>query len=140
MPANQVYRCCSPAPGERKCSPSFKEGALKREAPTIDLKVYATKRKEGNGCSMSAEGLSKVLDRGADATVVADKIRNEVDDDGEEEEDDESEEDLDMVYAECKKQHEEHFQQLLDSLPFVLKFKDYSIDSDGEEDGPVVWK
>jgi hypothetical protein len=62
-------------------------------------------------------------------TEAVDKMTDEEDDGNDDEDDNDA--NFDTVFAECKKQYEEHIQQLIAILPFVLRFKDYSIDSGG---------
>jgi hypothetical protein len=127
---------------------TVEEAALKRKSPMIGLKVSATKKKGDDDCAVATDeeapaAEKEVLDHNTNVTEAADKMMDEEeeeDDYDDEDDEDEDEDDFDTVYAECKKQHEEHLQQLIASLPFVLKFKDYSIDSDGEENEPVEWK
>jgi hypothetical protein len=117
------------------------EGALKMKATTAGLQACATERKSEDGCSMGADaavdekaGLSEVLDQGADATVVADEMTDEEDDDvyspfdqgddattvfdykmvDEEEDVDDCNSPFDYSFlAESKTRHEEDFEELL---------------------------
>jgi hypothetical protein len=61
------------------------EDALNRKAPTDGHEACATEREAGDGCSMASDeaeagkkaGLSEVQDQGGDATVVADLMTDE---------------------------------------------------------------